>query len=574
MSATGKSAFSRALDEYVQSRPAKSKTPQFIQTLQDQQRAGLTFNGDEIKKDIIQLEKNATDRKAAQTARKILRPVVNMLSTYTGVVDTLVQADPMPTAVIWGALKAVIQASSRFLDLYDKINDQIEILCSHLETLTGYEELFGDSSAMQELLQASYVGIFSFWRRVEKECNRGVSNRMLRAVVPFSTAKIDDLVASIGSTADDMSRLIPVVQGRLDRREREDAAEERRLAGIARADQKLLSQMYQEDLKKRNEERKLQRQKDVRDWLRGGKSLLNESNFRHQDYKHRARSPGTCEWLLENEKWKSWVDMHSPVSQLSIRAAPGVGKSVLAAYAVNALSGISPDGAAVVYQYYTCDDDFTALLVYRCLAEQLANQLGKHTANMPEDIHTFTQQGGTSARSEDIQTIIRMLVERLPATYVILDGLDEMCETEKRRRDLCDVIDFLQQLASAVPNRLRVWYSSQSRACLDSRLTSIPSIEVTKALNSSDIEKYLSMSIVDLDSLELDEGYRNLILQELREKADGCFLWASLMLDSMSNAITLQMVQQLIDEGLPDNYERYYRRKMESIQPPLRGFVS
>ncbi|KAL2857204.1 hypothetical protein BJY01DRAFT_262670 [Aspergillus pseudoustus] len=568
------SAFSRALDQYVQSRPAKSKTPQFIQTLQEQQRAGLILNATVIKKDIVQLERKATDRKAAQVARKVLKPVVDMLSTYTGVIDALAQVDPMPTAVIWGTLRAVIDSSSRFLELYDKISDQTERLRTHVETLTGYEELFGDSSTMRELLETSYIGIIRFWRRVEKECNRSVANRMIRAVAPFSTAKLDEIIDSIGRTADDMSRLIPIVKERIDRNERENAAEERRLAGIAREDQKLLFQLYEEDLKKRNEERKQQRQKDVRDWLRAGDSLLNESNFRHQDYKNRARSPGTCEWLLNNGKWKNWVDNKRTPSQLSIRAAPGVGKSVLAAYAVESLSKLGPHGSAVIYQYFTFDDEFPALLVYRCLAEQLANQLGKHTGDMPEDIHCFTQLGATSARSEDVKMVIRMLIERLPATYVILDGLDEMCETQPRQQELCDAVDFLQELANEKPESLRLWLSSQSRACLDSRLNKVPLLEVTKSINSQDIEKYLSRSIVDLDSLDLDEGYKNLILQELREKADGCFLWASLMLQSMSNAVTLQMVQKVIDDGLPQNYERYYQRKMETIELSLRGFVS
>ncbi|KAL3473025.1 hypothetical protein BJX99DRAFT_202881 [Aspergillus californicus] len=568
------SAFARALDEYVNSRPKNSETPKFIQTLQEQQRTGSPLDGEAIKKDIIQLERNASDRKAARAARKVLQPVVNIMSTYTGVVDTLVQADPMPTAVIWGCLRAVISCSQRFLELYSKIADQIKRLNDHISVLTLYEDMFGDSSIMQELLQVSYIGIIRFWRRVEKECNRCVTNRMLRAVAPFSTSKIDDIITSIGNTADDMNRLIPVVQERLDRGERENAAEERRLAGIARDEQKLLFQMCAEDLKKRNEERKQRRQKEVQDWLRDRDPLLNESNFRHQDNKYRARSPGTCDWLVDHDTMKGWIDGSNPASQLSIQASPGAGKSVLAAYAIEKLAHMSPDGSAVIYQYFTFDDEFPTLLVYRCLAEQLANRLGKHTADMPEDIHTFTQQGATVAKGEDVKTVFKMLLERTPMTYIFLDGLDEMCETEARRNALSDVLDFLQELATQMPHRVRLWCSSQSRTCLDTRLSSLPTIEVTKNLNSGDIETYLSNTIVDLDSLDLDQGYKNLILEEVREKADGCFLWASLMLQSMSNAITLQMVQELIEDGLPQSYERYYQRKMEAIEPSLREFVS
>lgn len=468
-----------------------------------------------------------------------------------------------------GLLQVVIQASSQFLDLYTKISDQIDRLCAHIEVLTGSEDLFGDSEAMYELLKTSYVSIIMFWQRVEKECKRGVPNRMARAFVPHSITKIDALVAKIGNTAHSMSQLIPIVKGRLERNEREDAAKERRQAGIFRAD---ISQKYEEEFKRHQEDRKQQRRKDVLDWICAGSSGLNQSNYRHQKQKNTARGAGTCEWLLENEEWKCWVDAQSPASKLLIKADPGVGKSVLASYAVETLPKITPNGSAIIHQYYTIDDEFPALLVYRCLAEQLANELGKLRIDMPEDIHTFTQHGATSARSEDVQKLIESLIEALPVTYVILDGLDEMCETKYRRNDVCDVIKFLQQLTT---NRLRVWYSSQSRTWLDSILPSLPSIEVTKALNNSDIEKYLSEKIVSLDRDEINEDLRNSIPRKLCAKADGCFLWASLMLDSIDNkANSLTEIEEIIENELPGDYEQYYQRKMEAIESDHRKDVS
>ncbi|PYH94744.1 hypothetical protein BO71DRAFT_224781 [Aspergillus ellipticus CBS 707.79] len=573
--AAGSAAFARALEEYIKKpRSAKSKTPQFLQKLQEQQRSGTPLTGDVIKKDIIQLERQADDRTAARTARKILAPVVQVLNAYSGLVDTLVSADPMPTAIIWGCLRAVIDCSQRFLELYDKISDQIKTLSTHLVVLTEYEELFDRSATMRELLQASYIDIIRFWRRVDKECNRCVASRALRAMTKFSTDKIDGIVASIGNTADSMSRLVPAVQERVDRGERENAAEERRLAGIAREEQAAFFKMCAEEMKRRREERKLQRQEEVRKWLRDGTLPLNGSNFRHRDNKREQRSPDTCGWLLEHEAMKEWMDRNSPASQLWVKASPGAGKSVLTAYAVDRIKEVSSEQSAVIYQYFTFDEEFPALLVYRCLAEQLANQLGKQTGDMPKEIHQFTQEGATTANVEDVKQLIRMLVGEMTVTYVFLDGLDEECETESRRKEVCKVVEFFGELGRETPSRLRCWFSSQHRTCLDPLLKSLPSMEVTKDLNSYDIERYLSRKITALGNLELDAGYISLILGDLREKADGCFLWASLMLDSVSDAVTLQMIQQLIEDGLPENYERYYQRKMDSIQPPLREFIS
>ncbi|GFN16881.1 vegetative incompatibility protein HET-E-1 [Aspergillus tubingensis] len=571
----GSTAFVRALEEYINKpRSARSKTPQFLKKLQEQQRSGSNLTGDAIKKDLFLLDRQATDRTAARAARKILGPVIQVLNTYSGIVETLVSADPMPTAIIWGCLKSVIDCSQRFLELYEKISDQIKRLNTHITVLTEYEDLFDHSATMRELLQASYIDIIRFWRRVDKECNRCVANRAFRAIAPFSTEKLDGIITSIGDTADSMSRLIPAVQERLDRGERENAAEERRLAGIAREEQAALIQMYAEEMEKRKEERRLQRQEEVRKWLRDGTMPLNGSNFRHRDSKLAQRSPGTCDWVFEHATLKDWMDKDSPASQVWVKASPGAGKTVLTASVVEKLEATSAENVAVIYHYFTFDEEFPALLVYRCLAEQIVNRLGKQTGDVPKDIHKFTQEGATTANVEDVKQVIRMLLEEMAVTYIFLDGLDEECETENRKKELCKVLEFFGELSRAMPSRLRIWYSSQHRTCLDAPLSSLPSIEITKELNSHDIEHYLLDKIEDLKSLEFDAGYIRLIIGDLREKADGCFLWASLMLDSMSDAVTLHKVQSIIEGGLPDSYEKYYQRKMDSIRPGLKEFAS
>lgn len=157
------------------------------------------------------------------------------------------------------------QSSKRFLALYETIKDQLGRLKRHLECLTEYEELYGESRVMQELLRLSYINVIRFWCRVEKECTRcsksitavdsnsilshAVANRMGRALASFSTSKLDGIVECIEQNSSDISKLIPIVQERVQRGEREDASEERRLAGIARAEQSAFFRQQQEERK-------------------------------------------------------------------------------------------------------------------------------------------------------------------------------------------------------------------------------------------------------------------------------------------------------------------------------------
>lgn len=74
---------------------------------------------------------------------------------------------------------------------------------------------------------------------------------MGRALSSFSTKKLDVIVKDIEKNADRVSKLVPIVQERVQKGEREDAAEERRLAGIAREQQTAFFEQQLEEMKLR-----------------------------------------------------------------------------------------------------------------------------------------------------------------------------------------------------------------------------------------------------------------------------------------------------------------------------------
>ena len=245
---------------------------------------------------------------------------------------------------------------------------------------------------------------------------------------------------------------------------------------------------------------------------------------------------------------------------------------MVCAYAIQQVVQLS--SCCSIRQYYTFDEEFSALQVYRSLAEQLADYIWTQLDDMPEEIHEYTQRSATSSSKEDVKMVIYLLLGKAPLTYVFLDGLDEECDNEKRWRELEQVLDFFTEISVTDGSRLRLWCSGQDRANLRKKLETFNLIEVNKSLNEGDIKVCLTERISSLETQEIDPGYRSLILKDLLYKADGRFLWASLMLDLIVDASTLNGVQQLVQQGLPEDYGIYYERKIRSVDKSQKRLLS
>lgn len=312
------------------------------------------------------------------------------------------------------------------------------------------------------------------------------------------------------------------------------------------------------------------RRKDVLKWLRGS-TALNESNLRHHRRGTAVLKVGSCEWLTKNSTFTAWLDKDSASQQpvLWLKAGPGTGKSVLCTYAAEHVRA-SIASSAIAFQYYSYDEQYSATQILRGLGEQLFDQLCSRFDDIPDDLHEHVQSVDNCDR---VKGLIRLLVEKLQTVYIFLDGLDEECDRGKRWDDAFEALDFLTELAMDKPTSIRLWYSSQDRLCIRKHLGLFPTILVNELNNSDDIGAYLSGALPMLDSLDIDEGEKNMVLRDLKGRARGNFLWASLMVQTVSGAMTLADVQGQIQAGLPENYEKYYERKIASLEPSQRGLV-
>lgn len=373
-------------------------------------------------------------------------------------------------------------------------------------------------------------------------------NIVLRAAASFSVKKLQGIVDDLKEDANRMDKLVPIVEGRIARGEREDADKERVEAGLERLENK-------QERKEASTWRKQQQSDRIRSWLGG--EALNESNSRRHDNNTIGRFGDTCDWLLESSIFEEWVNRTSEHPVVWLHAGPGSGKSILCSYAVDHVKSFDVK-SAVAFQFYDFDDQQrTALQTARNLAAQLFDHFWLRFQDIPEALHAHTQKS-----AGDLMTVlefIRLLVAELPAVYIFLDGLDEEC-TVARWKEASKIVDFVMGLAKSSPSTVRLWCSTQDRFCIRERLGAFPTLDIKDQVQT-DVDIYLSQTVPGLDNIEVGDETRDWILAELKERANGNFLWASLMIKTLEDEVAcFDDMEQFIKDGLPKDLDEYYKR--------------
>ncbi|KAL0938498.1 uncharacterized protein CTRU02_205108 [Colletotrichum truncatum] len=529
--------FSRATREFI-SQTNKKRLPSFIKTVIID---GKAVSADDVQKHLEILEKENSQR----ASRRVMRPVFQAMLDYDGVLGTLCQADPTPSALIWGGLKAILECIRRYNNLFEKIEGQLMSLTQQLKRLKDYEELFSQSQDMLDLVVSSYVGIIRFWARVEEQCSTSGLLLVAQSITSFSTKKLDEILEDISQDADDIAKLFPIVQERLRRGEVQDAADERRKAGV----------QLEQIRKSLQQDREARRKLDARNWIIGPVTL-GESNYRLQHQHHQQLLPGTGEWLSRNGHFLNWSNPDKSPNVLWLNGGSGVGKSVLCA---RTIYNFQKSGATVAFNYFSFDETPQVMLIYRYLAIQLFDQL-YFSAEVSDHIIGLIRGNPDVAT---FQSLISTLVAESQTTFIFLDGLDEEYSEKGRWKSAVDVASFLLGLARQENSPLKLWCSSQDRRKIRELFKGAEEINVGTAENGGDIKKFFNAAIDSQDFAELSTDTKEHVLKSLNESVNGNFLWASMMVDSLESAPTVRKLEEIIENGLPEEFEIYLQNQFQ-----------
>jgi WD40 repeat protein len=272
------------------------------------------------------------------------------------------------------------------------------------------------------------------------------------------------------------------------------------------------------------------------------------------DFFIERRMVGSCEWVLENQTFASFLASDSKKSQiLWCTGRPGSGKSVLSSFIIQHL--VDNDFRVAFYFFRFGDqlkNNINTLLI--SIAYQAAAQLPEYRRRLlrlfDDGLNVQKCAPRLLWQKLFVSALFKMSISE--PLYLIIDGLDECENSPLAVRLLADIA------SSGVPiHTLLVSRSTQTlSAAFDKTSKTVEIQNFPLEEINDDLRIYVEEEMYGMHG---DYHFKERIAQQILQKANGNFLWINLVLRDILECHTAEDVEKALEdvpEGLGPLYER------------------
>jgi hypothetical protein len=279
-------------------------------------------------------------------------------------------------------------------------------------------------------------------------------------------------------------------------------------------------------------------------------------------------------WILKTSDFQQWrTDKQSRL--LWIKGDPGKGKTMLLCGIINELTRSMAKTDLLSYFFCQAADSqiSNATAVLRGLLYMLVKQqpsLVSHIRKKHDHAGKalFEDANAWVAFSDIFTDILRD--SNLNNTYLVIDALDE-CVT-----DLPKLLDFIVQ-NSSVSHRVKWIISSRNEAYIEQRLrldNSGTRLSLELKENTAQVARavvaYIDHCLSELPEIQHNTLFRDSVRKKMQQKANGTFLWVSLVIKELKNVMTWDVLR-VLDE-VPTELKELYRRMINQIKQLQRQY--
>lgn len=272
-------------------------------------------------------------------------------------------------------------------------------------------------------------------------------------------------------------------------------------------------------------------------------------------------------WIFQTPELKDWTAERTSHPILWLTANLGAGKSVLCYQVVQRMRDSSPDTAVAQY-FYRFNEPATALETLQTIARQLLDQFWTMTKDIPDCVRAIAD---TPPNSEErvFDMIEAILDSGTSVTYIFIDGVDEdIAEGRSHSHSSLQILAKLVRLTLEQPSsKLRLWVSSQFRDVIMETMKPNLHIRLMEQ-NGVALQSFFDRQRPRLDHLGLAQDELEALVRRLADRAKGNFLWASLMINDLSDCMSPRDARQLIERSQQWSLDDHYRNL--ASRTPLR----
>ncbi|KAJ5199305.1 Tetratricopeptide-like helical [Penicillium cf. griseofulvum] len=476
-------------------------------------------------------------RDRGHRVRDVIKHAMIPIELLGNVVGGGVSAAYPPSAYVFSGVKLLLEAAKGVSDKYDAIIETMLNLKDFTVRLQVYSEQ-AISEYLREKLTQILISLLEVLAFARKEVKHG---RML------SYGK--SLLSGSDGGKEAMTKFTKLVEAENALVGAETLTEVK--GGFARVNSDM------KKLARQLEGTKLQAEIPSKESTNANlRRLLQPSRTSEDRYTtmNRNRVKQTGDWIRDETEFTDWITGKKPV--LWISGNPGAGKSYIA---TNMIHYLKQEPDVSLGFFFFKDDNTTTRSTHQALRDiafqiaQSDSAYAKHIIgclDYAEDIRTLESLWRNLFLNFFIDNERNEVGKNNPANgpvYLVLDALDEAFIDDR-----LELFELAKDIRPGGRIQLLMLGRPQIAEEMDDLMETlqIETIDVSEWNNRKDIRRYIETIIVKSIYLRrLPVPTKRTIIETLSSRSQGMFLWAGLMLESLSKIRNTSQIQKTLDEA-------------------------